>query len=45
MNLTPGTQTVLFEEHVLSGCAEVFPTVVMLLSNTIMLWLLLHVSH
>lgn len=43
--LTPGTQTVLFEEHVLSGCAEVFPTLVMLLSKIIMLWLLPHVRH
>ena len=43
--LTPGTQTALFEEHVLSGCAEVFLTLVMLLSKTIMLWLLPHVRH
>lgn len=45
IELTPGTQTVLFEEHVLSGYAEVFPTLVMLLSKIIMLWLLPHVRH
>jgi hypothetical protein len=45
IELTPGTQTVLFEEDVLSGCAEVFPTLVMLLSKIIMLWLLPHVRH
>jgi hypothetical protein len=43
--LTPGTQTALFEGHVLSGCAEVFPKVVMLLSKIIMLWHLPQVRH
>jgi hypothetical protein len=42
---TPGTQTALYEEHVLSGCAEVVPIMAMLLSNTKTLWLLLLVYH
>jgi hypothetical protein len=45
IQLTPGTQTVVFEEHALSGCAEVFPTLVKLLSKIIMLWLLPRVRH
>jgi hypothetical protein len=35
--LTPGTQKALYEQHVLSGCAEVVPITAMLLSNIHML--------
>jgi hypothetical protein len=37
LELAPGTQRVVYEEHVLSGYAEAVPIMAMLLSNTKML--------